>query len=1075
MGISISRPYNTKLRPDARKKEMLDKFFTTLAKGQRVFADMALCIYGSLTLEMVKRLEPESDSELVCAIGWFRLVDKVTWSEDEIKQENLVRQYETYSGKEASEVIKTYLSSPSSDKYVWIDCRQKFLRFQRDLGTRNLSEDFECMLFEQYLRLTKGELDGHTAMSNMFGTKTKEDRATKLRYAARMKEWLEANEEITWEQYHQALQDKLDANTLEEAVDNYKGKAGGSNPFFSYTLLNRGQIDKKTHGQQLKKCNEVLKTKSKNLNFPNKEKLKQYLETKIGIPVDAQVYGQMFNNGVSEVQPKTTRNMSFSMEKLELLNELKSLKKTDGFERANEVLNGFFDSELHTTEDKFNITSRYLGGDRNNRLPKLYELWKKEGVNCEEGIQQFSQAIQDKMGQIPVKNVLRYIWEFRETVSAEDFEAAAKANQLEEKITRTKAHPVVISNRYWTFGSSALVGNIMPADKMHKDQYAGQSFKMWLEAELHYDGKKVKHHLPFYNARFFEEVYCYHPSVAEVTPFKTKQFGYAIGKDIPADVSVVLKDNPYKKATKRFLRAISNPVANTVDVNKPTVCSFMIKRENDEYKLVINRKIGVDRPKRIKVGRKIMGYDRNQTASDTYWIGELVPHGTTGAYRIGEWSVQYIKSGPVLSSTQGVNDSTTDQLIYNGMPSSSERFKAWKKSRMSFIRKLIRQLNAEGLESKGQDYVPENPSSFDVRGETLYVFNSNYMKALVFKHRKAKKPVEGILEEIEALTSKAKDSCSLMRLSSLSDAAMQGIASLKSLINSYFNKNGCKTIEDKEKFNSDLYVKLVEVEQKRTNKRKEKVGRIAGSLEQLALLNGVDVVIGEADLGEVKKGKSKKQNSRNMDWCAKQVAERLEYKLTFHCIGYFGVNPMYTSHQDPFEHRRVADHLVMRARFEEVNVSNVSEWHMRNFSNYLRADSGTGLYYKQATLDFLKHYDLEEHADDLEKQNIKFYDFRKILEDKQLTSVIVPKRGGRIYMATNPVTSDSTPVTYAGKTYNRCNADEVAAANIAISVLAPHSKKEEKEDKIPIISKKPKSKNPPKARKNLKTSQLPQK
>lgn len=1072
---SISRPYGTKLRPDARKKEMLDKFFNTLTKGQRVFADLALCIYGSLTLEMAKSLEPESDSELVCAIGWFRLVDKTIWSKDGIKQENLVKQYEAYSGKEASEVVKTYLNSPSSDKYVWIDCRQKFLRFQRELGTRNLSEDFECMLFEQYIRLTKGEIEGYAAISNMFGNGEKEDRSKKRMYATRMKDWLEANENITWEQYREALKDQLNAKTLEQVVANYKGNAGGADPFFKYSFSKEGMVSKKEHAQQLDKFKTVLKNKARDLNFPNKEKLKQYLEAEIGIPVDANVYSQMFSNGVSEVQPKTTRNMSFSNEKLDLLTELKDLNKGDGFEYAREVLNGFFDSELHTTEDKFNITSRYLGGDKSNRLSKLYKIWKKEGVDCEEGIQQFCEAVKDKMGQIPIRNVLKYLWQFRETVSAEDFEAAAKANHLEEKISRVKAHPIVISNRYWAFGTSALVGNIMPADKRHQGEYAGQNFKMWLEAELHYDGKKAKHHLPFYNARFFEEVYCYHPSVAEITPFKTKQFGCEIGKDIPDYVSVALKDNPYKKATKRILRAIYNPVANTTGVDKTTNCSFMIKRENDEYKLVINRKISVDRPKRIEVGRTIMGYDRNQTASDTYWIGRLVPPGTRGAYRIGEWSVQYIKSGPVLSSTQGVNNSTTDQLVYNGMPSSSERFKAWKKARMAFIRKLIRQLNDEGLESKGQDYIPENPSSFDVRGETLYVFNSNYLKALVSKHRKAKKPVEGILDEIEAWTSKDKDSCSLMRLSSLSDASMQGIASLKSLINSYFNKNGCKTIEDKEKFNPVLYAKLVEVEQRRTNKRSEKVGRIAGSLEQLALLNGVEVVIGEADLGEVEKGKSKKQNSRNMDWCAKQVAQRLEYKLAFHGIGYFGVNPMYTSHQDPFEHRRVADHIVMRARFEEVNVENIAEWHVRNFSNYLRADSGTGLYYKQATMDFLKHYGLEEHAEGLENKKIKFYDFRKILEDKNLTSVIIPKRGGRIYMATNPVTSDSTPITYAGKTYNRCNADEVAAANIVISVLAPRSKKNEEQDDIPLITKKAESKSPPKDRKRSKTSQLPQK
>ena len=72
-----------------------------------------------------------------------------------------------------------------------------------------------------------------------------------------------------------------------------------------------------------------------------------------------------------------------------------------------------------------------------------------------------------------------------------------------------------------------------------------------------------------------------------------------------------------------------------------------------------------------------------------------------------------------------------------------------------------------------------------------------------------------------------------------------------------------------------------------------------------------------------------------------------------------------------------------------------------------------------------------------------FYDFAKKFDDNE---ILFPRRGGRFYLATHQVTSNAKKIKYNGKDFWLCDADEVAAVNIGLTIF-PFKKKIEKQIK----------------------------
>lgn len=995
------RGYKCTVVPNERKKKLLEKTYSYLQEGSDVFFDFFLSLYGGITPKMIPQ-DLGINEQVICAVNWFKIVEK---TKDCIADDVLLNQFAQYYGENPNEEVVQFLTaSYNKDKYVWVDCRQKFYTLQKDLGVQNLENDLECLIREDLLPVgSDKEVNGWHSISKLFGCGEKEDRTLKAKVLNGLWQRIEKDDILTEEDARNELLHSAGVLTPKEFRKVYKGAAGGRDCY--HTLLVDGRNFTFNLKTLIKQTKDKLKEKSVDVEIPNKEALRLYLEKRIGRSFEQRPWSEMYKTALSAVMPKNTLNYGFAIDRHAQYTKIQTLKQP--YDSAITALNRFFESECFTGSDVFVISPSHLG----KTLKKLYNY-----KDVESGISEIIEDEDNSLRSGVNVNLLRYIFTLKDVFSAEDFIKAAEYNVVFERYNRQKVHPTVKGNQSFTFGNSALSGKVIPPSKCLSN-LPGQ---MWLAINLLDQGEWKEHHIPFHNARFYEEIYATSDNQNNPVDLRTKRFGCSLNKTFSAADIEKVKESAKKKhgkAAKRILRAKNtNTAVNWVD------CGFMLEKTEVNFKITVNYKLPDQKLGKFEpiVGTKILAYDQNQTAPDAYAILEICDDSEAFDYK--GYKVKCLSTGDLVSKSL-TKQTEVDQLSYRGVDKTSNFYKKWKQQRRLFIKSLN---------------VPDALNSFEnINKEYLYGFNNSYMKLLKQILRGKFGPI--LVDIRPELIEMCQGIGSIMRLSSLNHDSLDAIQSLKSLLHSYFDlkvKEEIKTEELREKADKEVFKLLQQVIQKQKNKRKEKVNRTVDAILTLAVNEQVQVIVGEGDLCVSTKGTKKRQNNRTIDWCARAVVEKLEKACKLHGLHFKEIPPHYTSHQDCFEHNKDIENPkeVMKCRFN--SSENVAPWMIKKFANYLKCETK---YYVQGMQDFLEHYGLVEYKDHIKKGKIQIGDFQKLiklaLEKVGEKEIVFPCKGGRIYLSTHCLTNESKPIVFNGRRCYVNNADHVAAINVGICLL----------------------------------------
>lgn len=101
MAFEFRKSYKSILRPNLRKESYLDATCKYLDKGDNLFFDLTLSLYGGVTPEMLS-LDKEVDTDVICATSWFKLVP-LKDAKKQILQPNILKKLIKYLGHQPSE------------------------------------------------------------------------------------------------------------------------------------------------------------------------------------------------------------------------------------------------------------------------------------------------------------------------------------------------------------------------------------------------------------------------------------------------------------------------------------------------------------------------------------------------------------------------------------------------------------------------------------------------------------------------------------------------------------------------------------------------------------------------------------------------------------------------------------------------------------------------------------------------------------------------------------------------------------------------------------------------------------
>lgn len=1044
----IIRPYKSFVFANDRKLRLLQDTYDHLRHGSSVFFHFLIALMGGLTPEMVKlaqgkRSNPKASPKLACAIHWFRSMDKEHATEV-LTLKQLISRFIKYYGESPDEVTIEYFTAPMGEKYQWVDCRSRFHNLCKQLRTTTLTEDLTCLIEKGLLPIKGDEVANQDdssdlgkassgIVSGMFGDGEKSNLSRQCKVLANVLDKVKYKPPRSYEEASNLLLKCAEVKTFKQffTIEGY-GKTG-SRPC-SVVMIARGDYDENDFDLKafIKTCEKEYKKALVTTNFPNKDIIKKYLKKHLGEYHPAS-WKEMLKHALNCIVTKNTRNGGFAFEKQEAKQNIKKYHND-----KVELLNGYFKSEYSQGED-FCICPWHVGD-----LKAFYQFFEDEENQkeypveelCDAAIDHISQLEREGLKKPSMKSILAYIFSKRDQATAEEFQNAAKYNAAKEKYDRQKIHPTVEGNQPFSYGNSLLNGRVIPPHKKHKGQYAGQSYCIWIEACVLDKGKWVKHHFPTFNSRFYEEVYYYNPNntLPEVT-LRTKQFGVDLSKYNLAEKhpSTLVKNekNSLVSAQRRIQRLHNDEIPN-VQWPEGTV-GFSITKKDDRFCLTIS--YPVFPPKldvQLQVGDVVMSIDQGQTKNHAYALYEVT---TSSDLQYAGFSLRMLETGPIRSETQPrKNLPPIDQLSYPGLDKESEPFKEWIANRKAFI------------DSLGIEQFQEAFNDRCNRQYHLYSFNHSYLKLLknvingklYFSNKKRYQFDQNTSQQVrDEIIEMCMGWCSPMRLSSLSFHSLSCFRELIRVIHAYLSiilGDQEKTLENKQAADPELFALLKKINDRYKNKRKERTARSEGAITKLTVQHNVKMVFNESELPTTSKKASKKQNRHNMDWCSRDLANRLQDSLKICEVQNKGINPHYTSHQDPFEY--TIENKVMYCRMGMSDE--IPSYMMEKFAGYMKCNKNTATqYYRKGMEDFIQHYGLEDVADLIKKEKISATELTKLCKKKRpkdriYPSIVYPMKGGRFYLSTHCVTSHAIPFVFNGRTCYIGNADEVAAVNIML-------------------------------------------
>lgn len=1028
----VARPYNSFLLPNDRKLAYLEETWTAYRSVKTAIHRFLIAAYGAIPFQtFIKTIENTKEEELLLAyaVRMFRLVPQQFSPESkDITPNNLATRLLSYTdSKVLPDNALSYLNSNyDPEKYKWIDAHCEAVSFANEIGitSSEFSLYAETMLWEDWLPINKDEVNGWGASSGLFGAGKKEDRTQKVQMLNTLLLALKSNPPKDYKQYSIILLKAFDAKSWEEAVKFYKGESTGRTA--GYLAEKHGDITPEALDNIIANIERDLADKQHAINLPKRDVIKAYLENQTGTPYNINLWSQALLNACASIKKTDTRNFNSTLEKYEKEIQLKEcLQENDDTELLGKK---FFSSPFHKTNDVFVICPEHIGANRKcNVVEIMYELSKTH--DFETAFSMLKDEYEEKGIKTPIKNILEYIWN-NKTAPVNVWGRIAKYNQLKDRLAKVKANPTVECNRGMTFGNSAMIGEVIRSNyiatkgkdkgnlvgQTHNGRPVGSNNMIWLEMMLLNKGKWEKHHIPTHNSKFFEEVHAFNPDLDQSVNVRNRMYRSHNYTHLPSSLTDGLKGNPKAKIFKRQLRAINNITANVIDPK----LSFIVNKKDNRFKVGIIHSVEVTRPRRnVMVGDYLVGMDQNQTASNTYAVMQVVDAKTPHAHQFRNQWVRFIESGKIESSTLNSRGEYIDQLSHDGVDLEQIKDADWVPAADKFLHKL-------GAKNKDG-----TPVSISTAPKKAYAFNAIYFKNLLNHMRGNLVDLKLFRQEILRI---AHGRFSPMRLGSLSWTTLKMLGNFRNLIHSYFDNCGLKEMADREAQDKTMYDLLVQTITKLTNKRSERTSRIAGSLMDVANkyktnTNVVHVVV-EGSLSKTDKSTSKGNNRNTTDWCSRAVTKKLEDMCAFYGFNMKAVSAHYTSHQDPLVHRADYDDpkVVLRCRYSLYSRAEFQKWGDKSLSAVIRwaSDKKSNTCYKNGAVEFFKNYKIPH--DKITKQ----LSAKEFLDLVECDDILIPRRGGRIYLTTKNLLQDSSVVKMNGKEYYSSDADQVAAINICL-------------------------------------------
>lgn len=1048
----IARPYNSFLLPNDRKLAYLEETWNAYKSIKTVLHRFLIAAYGSIPFHaFAKTIEntTEDELQLAYAVRMFRLVPKdFSKNESNISPDILICKLASYTNiNETPANVLSYVNSNyDPEKYKWIDSRNEAISLSKEIGIKldELADYATTMLWEDWLPLNKDTVNGWGTTSGLFGAGKKEDRTQKVQMLNALLLGLKNNPPKDYKQYSTILLKAFDAKSWEEAVKIYKGECSGRTS--SYLTEKHGDISPETLGKIITSIERDVADKQHSINLPKREEIKAYLEKQSDTPYNLNLWSQALHNAMSSIKKTDTRNFNSTLEKYEKEIQLKEcLQDGDDVELLG---NKFFLSPYHKTNDVFVICSEHIGTNRKyNVVEQMYQL-ASEHADFEAAFTLLKDEYEEKGIKTPIKNILEYIWN-NKNVPVNTWGRIAKYNQLKDRLAGIKANPTVECNRGMTFGNSAMVGEVVRSNRiststknkgqilaqMHNDRPVGSNNMIWLEMTLLNNGKWEKHHIPTHNNKFFEEVHAFNPELKQSVNVRNRMYRSQNYSQLPTSLTDGLQGNPKAKIFKRQYRALNNMTANVIDPK----LSFIVNKKDGRFEISIIHNVEVIRARRdVLVGDYLVGMDQNQTASNTYAVMQVVKPNTPDSHEFRNQWVKFIESGKIESSTLNSRGEYIDQLSHDGVDLQEIKDSEWIPAAEKFLNKLGA-INKDGT-----------PISISNTSKRAYTFNSIYFKILLNYLRANDVDLNLVREEILRI---ANGRFSPMRLGSLSWTTLKMLGNFRNLIHSYFDHCGFKEMPERESKDKTMYDLLMQTITKLTNKRAERTSRIAGSLMNVAhkykIGTSVVHVVVEGSLSKTDKSSSKGNNRNTTDWCSRAVVKKLEDMCVFYGFNLKAVSAHYTSHQDPLVHRADYDDpkLALRCRYSSYSRADFEKWGEKSFAAVIRwaTDKKSNTCYKVGAVEFFKNYKIPE---DKITKKLTIKEFVEIMcaeshYPNEYDDILIPRRGGRIYLTTKKLLSDSTHqresvhshtavVKMNGKEYYSSDADEVAAINICL-------------------------------------------
>lgn len=1079
MSSDVVRPYNTKLLPDNRKYNMFLQTFKRLNLISSNHFDLLVCLYAAITNKKAEEYKSEKEDHVtadsLCAINWFRPMSKryIKYATTTFKMLELFKEY---SGHEPDTYSKNYLmSNIDSDRFVWVDCRKfaKDFANQMELSFHEFTTLSETLLANSILVLNESTKANWAwgAVSALYGGGDKEDSTLKSKILLAFVDALNNPELKTRREILNHVCESLKYQSYQDMYVDFRSvvddKGNKKSPNGSMPIVTKFESDDLIGDNQRK---TMISSFTKNAAAKASKKPIPYLDIlkdhMISLCEEYNVYAwaAAITNSNADVTARNTRNLTFIGEQNTRRKELSVLQTTTN-EKAKDILNKINDNLI--PEVRYTPAPKHLGRD----LANLFEMFKEKDINQIGNEEEKQNVINDCIEQYvddcrslnrnPVAALLKHISGYYEDFSAKNFLDGAKLNVLTEVVNRQKAHPTICSEKAYTWiskidknrrqANSSLVGWVVPPEEVHKEKIAGQQSMMWVTLTLLDDGKWVKHHIPFADSRYYSEVYAYNPNLPYLEggiPRQSK-FGNKPTTNLTAESQALLANSKHKKANKTFLRAKENITHNVRVSPNTSLCIRPLKDSagnqmfdnigNMLFGMQINHRITVGKPNyKIEVGDRFLGFDQNQSENHTYAVLQRVSESSHGTHHFNGWDVKVIEKGKVTSDVV-VRDEVYDQLSYEGVPYDSPKFTEWREKRRKFV------LDNMSIQiEEGKTFLTE----FDkLNKDSLYRWNMNYMKLL-------RKAIRAGGKEFAKITKAEIFELGVMRfgpmnLGSLSQVSLKMIAAFKGVIQSYFSVSGCIDDASKKAHDSMLFAFLCSADEKRTNKREEKTNRAASFILQKAYSHGCKMIVCEDDLPIADGKVGKAQNADRMDWCARSLAKKVNDGCVAMSICYRAIPAYMSSHQDPFTHMQDKKTSVLRPRFMEVGKDSIRDYHVAGLRRMLnsKGNAGTSAYYREAALRFCEALGVppelvknkKTHASELGKH--------------MGSAMLMPWRGGRIYVASKKLTSDAKSIKYCGEDMWQYHADEIAAINIAMYEVCCQTgafgKKQKKSDELP--------------------------